>query len=156
MSVRKREWVRASGEKNSAGVVDYVDARGTRRNQQFKRKADGEAFQNRTGVDVRAGGHTSEDNRPTVAQAGQLWLETKENAGLERTTLKSYRDHLALHIVPLIGNTKLSQLTVPLARSFEDTLSIDRSPAMVTKVLTSLGALVQDAMERGLVAQNIV
>src|SRR5262245_50081765 len=156
MSVRKREWVSPSGEKNSAWVVDYVDGSGTRRNKQFKRKADAEAFRDRTGVDVRAGVHTPDHKSPTVAQAGQLWLQTKENAGLERTTLKSYREHLALHIVPLIGNTKLSQLTVPLARSFEDTLSIDRSPAMVTKVLTSLGALVQDAMERGLVAQNIV
>ena len=79
-----------------------------------------------------------------------------EAAGLERATLDAYRQHLELHIVPLIGGVKLAQLTAPLVRSFEDRLRQDRSPAMVRKVLRSLGAIVADAQERGLVAQNVV
>ena len=46
---------------------------------------------------------------------------------------------------------KLSQLTVPMVRRFEDQLRADRSPAMVRKVLGSLGAILADAQERGLV-----
>ena len=61
-----------------------------------------------------------------------------------------------LHIVPLIGGVKLAQLTAPLVRSFEDRLRQDRSPAMVRKILRSLGAILADAQERGLVAQNVV
>jgi integrase len=58
--------------------------------------------------------------------------------------------------VPLIGAVKLSQLTAPAVRAFEDRLAKDRSPAMVRKVLCSLGSIVAEAQERGLVAQNVV
>jgi integrase len=43
-----------------------------------------------------------------------------------------------------------------MVRGFEDKLRIDRSPAMVRKVLGSLSMLLSDAHERGLVAQNVV
>ena len=91
-----------------------------------------------------------------VAEAARLWLESCEAAGLERTTLAPYRQHVDLHIVPLIGAVKLSQLTVPMVRAFEDALRKGRSPAMVRKVRGSLGAILADAQERGLVAQNVV
>ena len=52
---------------------------------------------------------------------------------------------------------KLSQLTVPLVRGFEDRLAADGcSPVMVRKCRRLLGSLVGDAQERGLVAQNVV
>jgi integrase len=155
MSVRKRTWTGSDGKEKSAWVVDYTDNGGKRRSEQFDRKTDAEARHDQVRVNVRAGIHTVSSTSPTVKQAGLLWLQTCENKGLERTTLKSYREHLNLHIAPLLGTVRLSQLTVPMVRSFEDTLHIDRSPAMVTKVLTSLSSLIQDAMERGLVAQNV-
>jgi hypothetical protein len=136
--------------------VDYVDGSGQRRNKNFKRKRDADAYANRVNVEVRAGTHTPDSTSLTIAQAGQLWLESSENLGLERTTLDFYRQHLNFHIVPLIGNTRLSQMTVPLVRAFEDKLRTDRSPAMVRKVIGSLSSILSDAQERGLVAQNVV
>jgi integrase len=156
MSIRKREWVNPKGEAREAWVVDYVDGSGQRRNKNFKRKRDADAYANRVGAEVRAGTHTPDSTSLTIAAAGQLWLQSSENLGLERTTLDFYRQHLEFHITPLIGNTRLSQLTVPLVRAFEDKLRIDRSPAMVRKVIGSLGAILGDAQERGLVAQNVV
>jgi integrase len=50
----------------------------------------------------------------------------------------------------------LSQLTSPMLRTFEDKLREDRLPAMVRKVIGSLGAILADAQERGLVRQNVV
>jgi len=91
-----------------------------------------------------------------VAEAGRLWLQAALNAGLERSTLEYYQQHLELHIAPLLGTIRLSQLTVPMVRAFEDKLRIDRSPAMVRKAIGSLGAILADAQERGLVAQNVV
>jgi integrase len=155
MSVRKREWT-YKGETREAWVVDYVDGSGQRRNKNFKRKRDADAYANRVGAEVRAGTHTPDSTSLTIAAAGQLWLESSENLGLERTTLDFYRQHLNFHITPLIGNTRLSQMTVPLVRAFEDKLRIDRSPAMVRKVLVSLSSILSDAQERGLVAQNVV
>jgi integrase len=43
-----------------------------------------------------------------------------------------------------------------MVRAFEDKLRIDRSPAMVRKIRGSLGAVLSDAQERGLVGQNVV
>ena len=154
MSVRKREWVNPRGEAREAWVVDYVDGSGKRRNKNFKLKRDADAYANRVNAEVRAGTHTPDSISPTVAEAGQLWLS--ENAGLERATLNSYREHLNLHIAPLIGGIRLSQLTVPMVRAFEDKLRIDRSPAMVRKAVGSLSMILSDAHERGLVAQNVV
>jgi integrase len=155
MSVRKREWVNPKGEAREAWVVDYVDGSGKRRNKNFKRKRDADAYANRVGAEVRAGTHTPDSTSLTIAEAGQLWLQSGENAGLERTTLDYYRQHLEFHIAPLIGSTRLSQLTVPMVRAFEDKLRVDRSPAMVRKAVGSLSMILSDAHERGLVAQNV-
>jgi len=155
MSVRKRSWV-TNGERKQAWVVDYVDQHGDRHIKTFARKKDADAYHATVAVDVRTGIHTADSRSVTVAEAGQLWLDGATNAGLERTTLDQYRSHLKHHITPLIGGVKLSQFTVPMARSFEDQLAKDRSPALVRKVLLSLGAILGDAQERGLVAQNVV
>jgi integrase len=155
MSVRKRSWKGPQGETKEAWVVDYVDGEGDRHIKTFPRKRDADAWHAIVGVEVRSGIHTADSKSLTVAEAGQLWLQSGENAGLERSTLDYYRQHLDLHIAPYLGATKLSQITVPMVRAFEDKLRADRSPAMVRKAIGSLGAILADAQERGLVAQNV-
>jgi len=155
MSVRKRTWRNGDGSDGEAWVVAYTDRAGIRRIKTFDRKRDAEIFEAAVGVEVRAGVHVPDSQSVMVAEAGRLWLMSCEAAGLEQTTLDYYRQHVELHIVPLLGAVKLSQLTVPLVRDFEDQLRKDRSPAMVRKVLGSLGALLADAQERGLVAHNV-
>jgi hypothetical protein len=78
------------------------------------------------------------------------------DAGLERASLERDRQHLELHIIPLLGARRLSQLTAPAVRALEGTLRADRSAAMLRGVIGSLGAILADAQERGLVAQNVV
>jgi integrase len=156
MSVRKRTWTNSDGTQGESWVVNYTDRAGTRRLKSFEKKRDAIAYHAQVGVDVRAGIHTADSLSVTVAEAGKLRIETATNAGFERSTLAQYKQHLDYHIIPLIGATKLSQLTVPMVRDFEDRLAADRSPAMVHKVIVSLGAIIADAQERGLVAQNVV
>ena len=75
-------------------------------------------------VEIRAGIHTADSASKTIAEAGRLWLETGDKAGLERSTLAAYRQHLKLHIQPYLGNVKLSQLSAPMVREFvEDKLA---------------------------------
>ena len=156
MSVRKRSWIAPDGEHKEAWVVDYRDQHGDRHIKTFARKKDADAYHAKVAVDVRAGTHTPESGSITIAAAGQLWLDRADRVGLERATAEQYRQHLELHIAPLIGKVKLGQFTLPMARAFEDRLAKDRSPAMVRKVIRSLGAILADAQERGLVAQNVV
>ena len=155
MSVRRRSWTNRNGSPGEAWLVDYTDQRGRRHIKTFDRRKDADAYHATVTVDVRQGTHLPDSESITVAEAGQLWLETGDGAGLERTTLDGYRQRVELHIVPLLGAVKLSQLTVPIVRHFEDRLRKKRSPAMVRMVLGALGSILADAQERGLVSQNV-
>ena len=155
MSVRKRSWKTDRGETREAWVVDYRDQKGRRCHKTFGRKRDADAYQAQTTVDISAGIHVADSRSITVAEAGELWL-TSRAATIERASLTSYREHLTLHITPLLGATKLAALTAPLVRAFEDRLRQDRSPPMVRKILVSLSGILADAQDRGLVAQNVV
>jgi integrase len=80
-----------------------------------------------------------------------------EGGECERTTIDQYRQHLDLHIDPIIGQLKLSDLSAQTVRKFEDKLRHDgRSPAMIRKILVSLGSILADAQEQGLAARNAV
>jgi integrase len=156
VSIRKREWTTAKGEARTAWVVDYADQGGQRRLKTFARKKDADAFAATAKVEIRSGIHTADSASVTIAEAGKLWIEAGEQSKLERSTLDAYRQLLRLHVEPLLGNVKLSQLSAPMVREFEDRLGHDRSAAMVRKARTALSALLSDAQERGLVARNVV
>jgi integrase len=133
----------------------------------FERKKDADAYHATVNFEVASGTHTPTSKSKTVAEAGQLWLKTGEANGLERATLDSYQQHLDLHITPYLGTRKLSELTTPMIRDFEDRLRAGkpapgqeqaepRSSPMVKRIVVSLGSLLADAQERGFVAQNVV
>jgi len=157
MSVRKRTWTTSSGEAKAAWAVDYRDTGGKRRLKTFRLKKDADSFAATSHVEVASGRHVADRGSVTVAQAGMLWIDASEAAGLEQSTVNQYQQHTRLHINPFIGDALLSKLTVPLVRKFSDDLrAADRSMAMVRKVLVSLGSLIADAQERGLVGRNVV
>ncbi|TGS70403.1 site-specific integrase [Mesorhizobium sp. M3A.F.Ca.ET.201.01.1.1] len=157
MSIRKRSWTTGKGEEKTAWVVDYVDAKGVRRLKTFAKKKDADSFAATAKVEVREGVHVADSDSATVKAAGDFWIATASAVGLERGTIVQYRQHLDIHIMPAIGETLLSKLTVPVVRSFEDQLRANGvSSSMVRKVLTSLGSLLADAQERGLVIRNAV
>jgi integrase len=166
MSVRKRAWVTSKGIEKEAWVVDYVDQTGKRRLKTFAKKKPADNFAATANVEIRAGIHTPDSESVTIREAGKLWIETCERAGLERATVDAYRQHLRLHIEPYLGSGKLSQLSAPMVREFEDKLTrgdmpdgaspLPRSLAMVRKIRVSLSALLSDAQERGLVSRNVV
>jgi integrase len=102
-----------------------------------------------------------------VSEAARLWIEGCHARNLEASTIDAYQQHADLHIKPYLGRTKLSQLTTPMIREFEDKLrrgdpahgedaGKERSTAMIKRVIGSLGSIISDAQERGLVARNVV
>lgn len=142
-----------------AWIVDYATNEG-RHIKTFAKKKEADEFAATARVEVRQGIHTPSSKSITVAEAGKLWLASAEKNKLERTTVDGYMQHLTLHIEPFLGNVKLSELTTPMVRELEDRLNADktnpRSAALVKKVRGSLGAILADAQERGLVARNVV
>ena len=157
MSVRKRKWTTGAGVEKEAWVVDYVDGKGKRRLKTFAKKKDADVFASTASVEVREGVHVADRETVTVKEAGDLWLKSCGAAGLERSTLDQYETHLRLHIEPFIGSTKLSKVTVPFIRGLQEELRENgRSAAMIKRVTVSLGSILSDAQERGLVVRNAV
>jgi hypothetical protein len=149
MSVRKRTWKTNRGEPRSAWLVDYFDAQGKRRARSFTKKKDADAYHSKVAVDIAAGVHVPDSASVTVSEAAELWLTTGRNAGLERATLAQYEQHARLHIVPFLGPVKLSRLTAPGVRAFEDRLREEgRSQTLTRYVVRSLSQMLADAQSR--------
>lgn len=165
MSVRKRTWTGSDGEVREAWVCDYTDAQGVRRLKTFRKKKDAETFEATARGEIKAGTHVPDSQSKTVAEAGDLWLAAAKKR-LDAVTIEQYQQLLDLHIKPFIGRTKLSQLSAPAVRLFEEQLADDhpemdppqkkRSPAMIRKIVGALGSILGDAMDRGLVGRNVV
>jgi integrase len=157
MAVWKRKWKTSLGEEREAWVIEYRDGNGRRHLETFPRKKDADARHAEVKVDVRAGVHVATSQSVTVREAAESWITAGQAARLERSTIKQYREHVDQHIVPLLGRVKLSALSVPAIRKFEDKLREEgRSPAMVRKVMGSLSSILADAQEQGLAARNVV
>jgi len=155
MAVKKRKWTTSKGEVREKWVFDWWH-NGTRHLKTFDRKKDADAFAAEVKMEKRAGVHVAPRKSPTVEEAGKLWIETAKANGLERGTVLQYEGHLK-HILPEMGKTRLSELSPPVVRAFEDKLRKGGlSPAMTKKVLVSLGSILGEAHERGLVARNSV
>jgi integrase len=143
MSVRKRSWVTTKGETKEAWVVDYIDQRGDRHIETFARKKDADDYQATVKVDVRKGIHTAPSRSPTVEEAAARWLAEVDARNVERSTAKQYKEHVNLHILPLIGRTKLSTITPERVEAFRDELLARLSRPLARKVLTSFKSLVK-------------
>ncbi|MER9355607.1 site-specific integrase [Mesorhizobium sp. M0514] len=157
MSVNKRNWTTPKGEEKAAWVVRYSDAAGVRRLKTFRTKKAADSFAAVSAVEIAAGIHVPDAQTVTVAEAGKNWLKACDEAGLERSTIQQYEQHYRIHIAPMIGTEKLTRITVPFVRNFQDRLrEAGRSAAMIKRIVVSLGGLIADAQGRGHIIGNAV
>jgi integrase len=155
-SVRKRTWKTGAAVK-TAWVADYFDQAGKRRLKTFDTRKAADAWLVNARHEVSQGIHTPASTSITVAEAGDLWHEQGQTDGLEPSTLMQYRQHLEFHIKPLIGAAKLAELSPGMVQSFRnDLIRQGRSRVMAKKVISSLGAILANAMAAGKVARNVV
>jgi integrase len=150
MSVRKRTWTTRKGEQKEAWIVDYVDQDGDRHIETFAKKKDADAHHATVKVDVRQGVHTAPSKSITVAEAAESWIKRVDADGAERSTVRQYRQHVNLHIMPRIGRTKLAHLTPAKVEAFRDDLLKPKpegglSRALARKVLTSFKSMLKVA-----------
>jgi integrase len=157
----KIAWKNASGENSTRWQVRYKDASGRRRARQFERKKEAQDFADTITASVRAGTHVPERETATVAKAAEIWIEACARGRdgrepVEASTLRMYRQHVRLHIVPILGGLKLSNLMTQRVRSFrdDDLLGGGRSRAMTKKILGSLSSICGEAAARGQIAVN--
>jgi integrase len=136
MSVRK---VAVKGE--AFWIADYSDGAGLRHQRRFGTKKDAVAFHDQTKVDIRAGTHVSPPANLTVANVAEKWIRGVEASGAVRSTIRQYRQHVDLHIVPRIGAVKLVKLARGHCEYLRDDLLAKLSPALAKKVWTSFKSM---------------
>jgi integrase len=154
MSVRKHHWTTRKGEPREAWLVDYRDAQGNRCAKFFRKKKEADTYHASVKVDVAAGVHVAPSKSITVKQAAEDWIKFVESEKRERATLSNYRQSVARHIVPRLGNVKLSALTTPRIQKFRDDLLSDLSRNAARDVLGRLKAILKDARRRGNVVHD--
>lgn len=157
--VRKRKWKTRLGEIKEAWVVDYSDIEGERHIRTFQRKKDADEYLLTVGGEVRDGTHIAPSKSETVAKAADRWINRVEANGMrgtgpaERTTIRQYRQHVDLHIVPRIGSIKLAHLTATRVERFRDDLLGSISRPLARKVMTSFKSMLK-AAKRGHLAAD--
>ncbi|WP_298465656.1 tyrosine-type recombinase/integrase [uncultured Erythrobacter sp.] len=154
-AIRKREWLSPKGQKKTAWLVDYKDQHGKRRARQFPTKKEAEAYSDRARDEIRQGRHTHDRDSITVAVAADLWIAASDAEGLERSTIKRYRELAKLHIAPKFGELKLSQLSKAQVVEWRQELLIEKSRSMASKIIRALSAILNNAMEIGAISQNV-
>jgi integrase len=153
-TIRRRGWITSKGERKEAWRVRYVDQHGETRTKQFDLKRDADAYRIKVEGEVASGTHTADSVSVTVADAAKLWIAGRKAEGCSRGTLKTYKEIVDCHIVPLVGTTKLSRLSTPRVIEFREALLETRSTAMARKAVRHLSMILIDAKSRGLVALN--
>src|SRR5262245_57418279 len=154
MSVRKRTWKTSKGETKEAFVVDYRDQNGDRALQTFQKKGDAVSFWAQVKKAVDEGNHIAPSKSETVAQAAERWIAGVEAVGRERATVRQYRQHINLHIVPEIGGLKIATLTEARLEKFCSDLLQKLSRPLARKVLTSVKSVLRIA-KRSQIAVNV-
>jgi integrase len=158
MSVRRRQWTTSRGEQKEAWIVDYTDQQGDRHIQTFDKKRTADDYAAKVHQDVRNGLHVPPSKSITVEEAAEAWVRLVEANGMkghgpaERTTIRQYRQHIDLHIVPRLGRTRLAQLSPKAIEGFRDELLKALSRPLARKVLTSLKSILKVAKHGHLAA----
>ena len=174
--VVRRVWVTASGEQKEAWIVRYwqkgtvldkngkpkLDKNGEPKEggqyiETFARKKDAQARADEIGVGIRNRTHVAPSQSITVAEAADRWIAASERAGLEPTTVDFYRGHVEHHIRPMLGKTKLAELTTASVSNFAEMLhNAGRSKVLIGKIMVSFGSILAEAQSDNLVARNVV
>jgi len=104
----------------------------------------------------------TEPGRAALTVGGWLreWIETRQ--GLAPSTLKSYREHIELHLVPGLGLIPLTELGVYDLVAFYRTLAKRRrngdraalSAATIQRVNSTLRTALNAARRQGLITRN--
>ena len=88
----------------------------------------------------------------TLEQFVDEWIRAAKRRNCRPRTLETYREKMALHVVPALGKTRLDRITAAaIDRLYDDLTESGLSPTTVAEVHTRLNSLLKLAKKRRLV-----
>ena len=125
-----------------AWLADYRDTTGARRFKQFASRGEAKAWLTATAHAVQTGQHRAESTLPTIGAAAAAWIGRGEAEGLEASSMRQRRFHVA-HIEALVNpQQKVSKIDL---EAFRDALLRTRSRPLARKVMASMKAILKQA-----------
>lgn len=94
------------------------------------------------------------DGKTSVADFLRAWLDTKAG-GVRSSTLDSYRQHAAGHLVPFLGHHRLSKLTpLHVENLIASMVTAGLATATIRSVIITLSSALKAAVAWGMVPSN--
>jgi integrase len=161
-----RPRVRKDPKRGTWIVEHYDQERKQHRYKGFKTKKEADARADAISGEVRKGTHVPDAKSDTVADASRVWLERSDDLKLETATRRQYKNHVHLHLLPLedtgerpawqgaFGKVKLARLNTPVCEAVLRELQRRLSFAMTRKVLSSLKAILDEALRQMMIGYN--
>jgi len=130
----------------------------------IKKAADAKAAE--IDAEIRKGIHTPANKSAIFADACDAWIDRAERMNLEPETIRPYRNHRDIHLIPLtdssdkpawtgrLGALKLDKLKPPVAQAVKRELQRRLSSAMAQKVVSSFKAILDEAVNHAMIAYN--
>jgi len=101
-------------------------------------------------------GTLSTDDKTTVEQFIDRWLDDSASMQVRATTLASYKQICRIHVTPKIGKTKLSKLSPANVQNLLAEMSRSgKSPRLIQMAYTMIHLALSKAVKWGLVARNV-
>src|SRR3954447_9711668 len=154
-------------KKTSNWIVEYYDQdKKQHRLKGFPTKKAGEAKAAEIDAELRKGIHTPASRSGIVSEACDAWIDRAVRLKREAETIRPYRNHCDLHLKPLtdssdkpawtgnLGDLRLDKLKPPIAQAVRRKLQRRLSPAMAQKVVSSFKAILDEAVNYGMIAYN--
>ncbi len=121
-----------------------------------KKIASGEIKHRETVKEEEADRKAAEAAMPTVKQyAEDTFLANKIQDGIEENTISSYRSNITNHIVPVIGNCKMDDVTTPMINDLQRNFHASgKSIASRKKLFNILSGIFEMAYKDGTITDN--
>ena len=112
-------------------------------------------------LSLRSGGYGTTTS-PTVAEAAKTWIgqiergEVRNRSGrsYKPSVVRSYETSLRLHVLPVIGSMKLTNVRRRDLQDLADQIALIESPSAVRNAMNPIRAIFRRALARGVVDSN--
>ena len=130
-----------------------ADGKQLRETQTFDTKTAAERWRRERAADVQHG-NRQRTSRETAGEYLTRWLAGAA-PGLEAGTLKGYRSHIDLHLIPSFGTVKLADLNrFHISKAYRAMEARGLKAATVHRAHSTLRRALNEAVDAGLIARN--
>ena len=138
-------------------VVMYRDAGGRQRKRSTATLAEARLIKSEVETDL-ARGEYREQSRVRFDEYAREWARTyrgRTSRGIRPNTLAEYAEDLELHVIPVLGQRRLSEIEPRHIKALAaDLADGGRAPSTVRNVIAPVRALFATAVEEGIIRSN--